>query len=61
MLVQLGGLNFFTHSIFSSRACHAQSAGTTHYQPLGIGSKDLPRINAELLSQNHDEYLNTAA
>jgi N-acyl-phosphatidylethanolamine-hydrolysing phospholipase D len=57
--MQLGGLNFFTHSIFSSSASHAQSAGPKYYWPLGIASKDLPRINAELVFQDHDDYLDT--
>ncbi len=61
MLVQMGGLNILTDPIFSDRASPVQFAGPKRYQPPGIALKDLPHIDAVLLSHNHYDHLDTGS
>ncbi len=59
MLVQMGGLNILTDPHFSERAAPVQFAGPKRAQPPGMDLKDLPRIDAVLLSHNHYDHLDT--
>jgi N-acyl-phosphatidylethanolamine-hydrolysing phospholipase D len=61
MLVQMGGLNILLDPIFSERASPVQFAGPKRYQAPGISLKDLPRIDAVLISHNHYDHLDTAS
>jgi N-acyl-phosphatidylethanolamine-hydrolysing phospholipase D len=61
MLVQMGGLNILTDPIFSDRASPVQFAGPKRYQAPGIALKDLPRIDAVLISHNHYDHLDVAS
>lgn len=61
MLVQMGGLNVLTDPHFSQRASPVQFAGARRYQPPGIALKDLPHIDAVLLSHNHYDHLDSAS
>jgi N-acyl-phosphatidylethanolamine-hydrolysing phospholipase D len=61
MLVQMGGLNLLLDPVFSERASPVQFAGPKRYQAPGIALKDLPRIDAVLLSHNHYDHLDTAS
>jgi N-acyl-phosphatidylethanolamine-hydrolysing phospholipase D len=59
MLVQMGGLNILTDPHFSQRAGPVQFAGPKRAQKPGMELKDLPRIDAVLLSHNHYDHLDT--
>ncbi len=59
MLVQMGGLNILTDPHFSQRAGPVQFAGPKRAQKPGMDLKDLPRIDAVLLSHNHYDHLDT--
>jgi N-acyl-phosphatidylethanolamine-hydrolysing phospholipase D len=59
MLVQMGGLNILTDPHFSERASPVQFAGPKRAQAPGMALKDLPRIDAVLISHNHYDHLDT--
>jgi N-acyl-phosphatidylethanolamine-hydrolysing phospholipase D len=61
MLVQMGGLNILLDPVFSERASPVQFAGPKRFQPPGISLKDLPRIDAVLISHNHYDHLDTGS
>jgi N-acyl-phosphatidylethanolamine-hydrolysing phospholipase D len=61
MLVQMGGLNILTDPVFSDRASPVQFAGPKRYQAPGMALKDLPRIDAVLISHNHYDHLDVAS
>jgi N-acyl-phosphatidylethanolamine-hydrolysing phospholipase D len=61
MLVQMGGLNLLLDPVFSERASPVQFAGPKRYQAPGMALKDLPRIDAVLLSHNHYDHLDAAS
>lgn len=58
MLLQTGsGMNVLTDPNFDERASPVQFAGPKRYQPPGIALKDLPRIDAVLVSHSHYDHL----
>jgi N-acyl-phosphatidylethanolamine-hydrolysing phospholipase D len=57
VLWQIGGLNILTDPHFYSRASPVSFAGPKREVVLPIALKDLPRIDAVLISHNHYDHL----
>lgn len=57
VLAQLGGLNLLTDPIFSERASPVSFAGPKREQPPGVSLRQLPTIDAVLVSHNHYDHL----
>ncbi|MCE4539470.1 MBL fold metallo-hydrolase [Pelomonas sp. P7] len=57
VLAQVGGLNLLTDPIFSERASPLPFAGPKREQPPGLALRELPRIDAVLVSHNHYDHL----
>lgn len=57
VLAQLGGLNLLTDPIFSERASPVAFAGPKREQPPGVALRDLPPIDAIVVSHNHYDHL----
>jgi L-ascorbate metabolism protein UlaG (beta-lactamase superfamily) len=58
-LIQVGGLNVLTDPMFSERASPVGFAGPRRLAPPGIALKDLPRIDAVIISHNHYDHLDS--
>jgi len=56
-LIQTDGLNILTDPMFSERASPVSFAGPKRLAPPGISIKDLPRIDAVIISHNHYDHL----
>lgn len=57
-LLQTGsGVNFLTDPVFEDRASPLPFAGPKRHQPPGVALKDLPHIDAILLSHSHYDHL----
>jgi N-acyl-phosphatidylethanolamine-hydrolysing phospholipase D len=56
-LVQAGGLNILTDPMFGERASPVSFAGPKRLAPPGIALKDLPKIDAVIISHNHYDHL----
>jgi len=61
VLIQAGGLNILTDPFFSDRASPVQWIGPRRVRAPGIALKNLPPIDAVLLSHNHYDHLDLAA
>jgi L-ascorbate metabolism protein UlaG (beta-lactamase superfamily) len=57
MLVQMDGFNILTDPIWSMRCSPLQSIGPKRHRPPGIRFRDLPPIDAVLVSHNHYDHL----
>lgn len=57
MLVQLDGVNLLTDPIWSLRCSPLPFAGPKRHRPPGIRFRDLPPIDAVLVSHNHYDHL----
>jgi L-ascorbate metabolism protein UlaG (beta-lactamase superfamily) len=56
-LIQAGGLNILTDPMFSERASPLSFGGPRRLAPPGVALKDLPRIDAVIISHNHYDHL----
>ncbi len=59
LLLQIDGLNILTDPIWSERASPVSFAGPKRLMPPGIDFKELPEIDAVLISHNHYDHLDT--
>lgn len=57
MLIQMAGVNILTDPVWSDRASPLAFAGPKRVTEPGIAFRDLPRIDAVLLSHNHYDHL----
>jgi N-acyl-phosphatidylethanolamine-hydrolysing phospholipase D len=57
MLLQIGGLNLLTDPQFNERASPFSFVGPKRAQAPGVALKDLPHIDAVLISHNHYDHL----
>lgn len=57
LLVQIGGLNILTDPVFSERAFPVSFLGPKRHQPPGVALKDLPHIDAVVISHDHYDHL----
>ncbi|MDR7332630.1 MBL fold metallo-hydrolase [Roseateles asaccharophilus] len=57
VLAQLGGLSLLTDPIFSERASPFSFAGPKREQPPGVALRELPHVDAVLVSHNHYDHL----
>ena len=60
-LIQTGGLNILTDPFFSERASPLAWAGPRRVRAPGLALKDLPPIDAVLVSHNHYDHMDLAA
>ncbi len=60
LLIQVAGLNLLTDPVWSDRASPFHLAGPKRVTEPGIAFKDLPPIDAILLSHNHYDHFDTA-
>ena len=58
-LIQAGGLNILTDPQFSERASPVSFAGPKRLAPPGLAIKDLPKIDAVIVSHNHYDHLDS--
>ena len=56
-LIQVNGLNILTDPMFSERASPVSFAGPKRLAPPGVALKDLPKIDAVIISHNHYDHL----
>jgi N-acyl-phosphatidylethanolamine-hydrolysing phospholipase D len=58
-LIQVHGLNILTDPMFSERASPFSFAGPKRLAPPGLAMKDLPKIDAVIISHNHYDHLDS--
>jgi len=56
-LIQVDGLNILTDPVFSRRVSPISFVGPVRLAPPGLDFKDLPAINAVLISHNHYDHM----
>jgi N-acyl-phosphatidylethanolamine-hydrolysing phospholipase D len=57
LLIQAAGLNLLTDPHWSRRASPSQRIGPARFQPPGVPFRELPRVDAVLLSHDHFDHL----
>ncbi len=57
VLIEVGGLNLLTDPVWGGRASPSQLAGPKRFQPVPVSLKQLPPIDAVLISHDHYDHL----
>lgn len=61
LLIQVAGLNILTDPVYAERASPLQMLGPRRANAPGIAFRDLPPIDAVLITHNHYDHLDTEA
>jgi L-ascorbate metabolism protein UlaG (beta-lactamase superfamily) len=57
VLIEVGGLRLLTDPVWAARASPSQLAGPKRFQPVPVSLKQLPPIDAVLISHDHYDHL----
>ena len=61
VLLEISGLRVLTDPVFSERASPSQRVGPKRFVPAPIALRDLPKLDAVVISHDHYDHLDTQA